>query len=109
MIDQVLTQIEDLSLRAVGGVAGMPETLDALARVEKMARDAGRTPAADVAGSLGRQASQAAQPDVERILAAGLENVRRALQGAPPPISIAQDPELIQDFVNEACEHLASI
>ncbi|HEV2198772.1 MAG TPA: chemotaxis protein CheA [Bryobacteraceae bacterium] len=109
MIDQVLAHIEDLALRVVVGVAGVPEALEALARIEKMARAAGRAPAGDVARSLAQQASHAATSDVERILTAGLENLRRTLQGAPLPVSLAQDPELIRDFVNEALEHLASV
>jgi len=109
MIDQVLAQIEDLSLRVVAGGADEPEMLEALARIENMAREAGRAPAADVALGLAQQASQAAKSDVEGILNAGLEDLRRALQSTPPPTSIAQDRELIRDFVNEAFEHLASV
>jgi two-component system, chemotaxis family, sensor kinase CheA len=109
MIDHALAQIEDLSLKvAVGGADG-PQTLEALARIEKMAREAGRAPTADMARGLAQQVSQAAKSDVEGILNAGLENLRRALQRTPPPTSIAQDRELLRDFVNEAFEHLASV
>src|SRR5208282_3326732 len=110
MIEQVLARIDDLSLKVVIGGADVGEALAALAFIEKVTRDAGRKPVADAARELARQASSAAKAEVEGILGAGLENLRRALQNAPPPAPpIAEDPELIHDFVNEAAEHLASI
>ncbi len=100
----------------VGG-ADAPETLQALAAIEKTASEAGRVPAADAAAELKARATGAArtsQEAFEQVITAGIENLRKALEKAEPAASlmsnaIAQDPELIGDFVNEAGEHLATI
>ena len=49
-------------------------------------------------------------------MTAGIENLRKALESAETPaepaqpaLALAQDPELMGDFVNEAGEHLATI
>ena len=56
--------------------------------------------------------------EFERVVTAGIENLRKALEKTEEPAqgaadamaySIAQDPELMGDFVNEAQEHLATI
>src|SRR5580692_10315342 len=109
VLAQILAQIEDLSLKLVVGGTSAPETLEALARIERMSRDAGRAPAAAAARELAQRASSADKSDLEQVLSAGIENLRRALGNTPAPSSIAQDPELIGDFVNEASEHLATI
>jgi two-component system chemotaxis sensor kinase CheA len=109
MIEQVLAQIDDLSLKVVVGGTSPPEVLEALAHIEKLSREAGRVSAADAARALAQQASGAGPAGIERILSVGLENLRRALQSASVPASLAQDPELIGDFVAEASEHLATI
>jgi two-component system chemotaxis sensor kinase CheA len=101
----------------VGG-GGALETLAILAAIEKAAREAGRTSAGDAAAELKARATGAAGTSVEefeRVVTAGIESLRRALESVSAPTAapvvnaIAQDPELIGDFVNEAREHLAII
>jgi two-component system, chemotaxis family, sensor kinase CheA len=117
-IEMVMSQLDELSVKMVVGGAGAPETLEVLAFIEKTTREAGRAPAADVARELRARATGAAktsQEAFEQVVTAGIENLRRALESAEVPVaeaiaySIAQDPELMGDFVNEAGEHLATI
>jgi two-component system chemotaxis sensor kinase CheA len=119
VVQDVTRQLDELSVRMVAGEADAPATLEALATIEKTAREAGRTPAADAARELKALATAAAKTspeELERVITAGIENLRRALESAtlpttPAPVvySLAQDPELIGDFINEAGEHLATI
>src|ERR1035437_3569546 len=124
VLQAVISQLDELSVRMVVGGADAPETLQVLAAIEKNAREAGRAPAADAARELQARATGAAktsQEEFERVVTAGIENLRRALESAEGPAkpsqpaaaamaySIAQDPELMGDFVNEAGEHLATI
>ncbi len=123
VIQAVIGQLDELSVRMVVGGADAPDTLRVLAAIEKTAREAGRAPAADAARELRARAAGAAKTspeEFEQVVTAGIENLRRALESAsalpeqPPPASavassIAQDPELMGDFVNEAGEHLATI
>jgi two-component system chemotaxis sensor kinase CheA len=124
VLQAVIGQLDELSVRMVVGGADAPETLQVLAAIEKNAREAGRAPAADAARELQARATGAAktsQEEFERVVTAGIENLRRALESAEGPAkpsqpaaaamaySIAQDPELMGDFVNEAGEHLATI
>jgi len=116
MVEDVIRQPDELSVRMVVGGADAPETLQFLAAIEKTAREAGRAPAADAAMELKARATGAARTspeEFERVVATGIENLRRALEAAPAPVAapnaIAQDLELIGDFVNEAGEHLATI
>ena len=116
MVEDVIRQLDELSVRMVVGGADAPETLQLLAAIEKTAREAGREPAADAAMELKARAKGAAKTspeEFERVITNGIENLRRALQPAPAaaaaPNAIAQDLELIGDFVNEAGEHLATI
>jgi two-component system chemotaxis sensor kinase CheA len=122
MVDEVIRQLDELSVRMVVGGADAPETFEALARIEKTARAAGREQAADAAMELKARAKGAArtsQEKFEEVVTAGIENLRRALESAAAPQTtsskltapnaLAEDPELIGDFVNEAGEHLATI
>src|SRR5580704_3037981 len=116
MVEDVIRQLDELSVRMVVGGADAPETLQLLAAIEKTAREAGREPAADAAMELKARAKGAAKTspeEFERVITNGIENLRRALEPPPPaaakPNAIAQDLELIGDFVNEAGEHLATI
>src|ERR1700730_15119071 len=116
MVEDVIRQLDALSVHMVVGDAGAPETLQLLAAIEKNARDAGRIPAADAAMELKARATGAASSSPEKfeaIVTAGIENLRLALEDAQKPLAsstaIAQDLELIGDFVNEAREHLATI
>ncbi len=116
MVEDVVRQLDELSVRMVVGGADAPETLQLLASIEKTAREAGRAPAADAAMELKARATGAAKTsheEFEKVVTKGIENLRKALEAAPAPAAtsnaIAQDLELIGDFVNEAGEHLATI
>jgi two-component system chemotaxis sensor kinase CheA len=114
MVEDVIRQLDELSVRMVVGGADAPETLQLLAAIEKTARKADRAPAADAAMELKARAADAARTspeEFERVVTRGIENLRKAMDSrrVAAPNSIAQDPELIGDFVNEAGEHLAII
>ncbi len=117
MVEDVLRQLDELSVRMVVGGADQPETLQLIAAIEIAARAAGRVPAADAAAELKARATGVARtmPDkFEQVVTTGIDNLRRALEAAarpeaPPVNMLAQDLELIGDFVNEAGEHLAII
>jgi len=120
MVEEVIRQLDELTMLMVVGAAGATETLELLAGIEKSAREAGCAPAADAAAELKNRATGAARttPEkLEQIVTLGIENLRWALAGSPvesqafaaPDSAIAQDVELIGDFVNEAGEHLAMI
>jgi two-component system chemotaxis sensor kinase CheA len=118
MLEDIIRELDELSVRMVIGGTDVPETLQALATIEKDARALGRAPAADAAAELKALATGAARtsPEAfERVITTGLENLRKALESsgtetaAPAHNALAQDPELIGDFVNEAGEHLATI
>ena len=156
MIEQVLTQIDELNRRVVAG-ASVPEMLQCLSEIEALSRAAGRAPAGDFASDLAKRTQRADDDKLERIVRVGLELLRDVLNEPPHgedtneeedeqawsepagasataqtkceatttaatqtpvqtaekapvmPASIAQDPELIGDFINEASEHLATI
>ena len=115
MVEEVLRQLDELSVRMVVGGADQPETLQLIAAIEIAAREAGRVPAADAAAELKARATGALKrtPDkFEQVVTSGIDNLRRALEAAAQPEAapvnkLAQDLELIGDFVNEAGEHLA--
>ncbi len=116
MVEDVIRQLDELSVRMVVGGADAPDTMQLLAAIERTAREAGRAPAADAAMELKARATGAARTspeEFERVITNGIENLRRALEPRPAaaaaPNAIAQDLELIGDFVNEAGEHLATI
>ena len=107
-------QLDQLSLKAMAGGASAAELIEGLRAIEASARQAGAAGAAQLARELASRAS-AAGVEAEQVVASGLENLRRAIEAAgagvepAAPQSIAQDPELIGDFVNEAREHLETI
>jgi two-component system chemotaxis sensor kinase CheA len=115
MVEDVIRQLDELSVRMVVGEADVPETLQLLAAIEKTSREAGSVRAADAAMELKARATGSARtaPEkFEQVITNGIDNLRRALEAAPAvaaPSAIAQDQELIGDFVNEAREHLATI
>jgi two-component system, chemotaxis family, sensor kinase CheA len=117
-------RIDDLSTRlllnepASEALGGGPETfLAALAELSRQAGDAGYVEAARIAGEL------SAGPPVVAQLQDGLARLQQALVDAgsgpvpalPAPerlqasYSLAQDPELVADFILESREHLSSI
>jgi two-component system chemotaxis sensor kinase CheA len=117
MVEDVIRQLDELSVKMVVGGADAPETLQVLAAIEKTAREAGRDAAADYAQELKARATGATRTsheEFERVVTAGIENLRKALESAesktaPAANTMAEDPELIGDFINEAGEHLATI
>ncbi|HTB15903.1 MAG TPA: chemotaxis protein CheA [Bryobacteraceae bacterium] len=117
MVEDVIRQLDELSVQMVVGGAGVPETLQLLAAIEKTAREAGRESAADAALEWKARATGAAKTSPEKfeqVVIGGIEKLRRALEAAGQPQAapvnvLAQDLELIGDFVNEAGEHLATI
>ena len=117
-------RIDDLSTRLLIEEAdpeasgGSPETfLAALAELGRQAGDAGYVEAARIAGEV------SAGPPVVAQLQEGLARLQQALadgasDAAPAPpaserpqatYSLAQDPELVADFILESREHLTSI
>src|SRR5208283_712593 len=117
-------RIDDLSTRLLigdtcpGTSGGGPETfLAALAELGRQAGDAGYVEASRIAGEL------SAGPPVVAQLQEGLARLQQALSdgasdAAPAPpaserpqatYSLAQDPELVADFILESREHLTSI
>jgi len=112
MVEQLLARLDELGAKAVLTGAGAPETLRVLSKLEEEARNAGRDDAARSVEDLARAVISASDAEKDRLMKAGLENLRRLLESsgkAAAPSPIAQDPELIRDFVNEADEHLAEV
>lgn len=110
--------LDDLAIRLMlGGSDRLPEQAAALARIARQACDAGYGEAARIAGEL------SAGPPVVAQLQEGLARLQQALADAgsgpvpepPAPVqaqaitSLAQDPELVADFILESREHLTSI
>jgi two-component system chemotaxis sensor kinase CheA len=118
-VTAVIAQLDEFTMTLVCGETDAAEALQVLATIEKKTREAGRVKAADLALELKAQATGAAKTsheEFERVVTAGIENLRKALdsagsepKAAPAIKAIAQDPELIGDFINEAGEHLATI
>jgi two-component system chemotaxis sensor kinase CheA len=123
MIEQALQQLDALSMKLVAGVTGPRDAIDALAAIERLARNAGQPAAADtakeMAAEMARKSPAETSQQLEATLSKGLENLRRTLENPPVsksapassgmPAAITQDPELIGDFINESRDHLSSI
>ena len=117
LIDELAVQLvmrqPDAPVRALAGV-----WVPRLAEVVESARAQGAIEAAESAGSLIALLTAAQTPEAGGLseqLQAGLAQLERAARegGAPKtaanPPSIAQDPELLSDFILESGEHLANI
>jgi two-component system, chemotaxis family, sensor kinase CheA len=111
-------QIEDLALRVVVGqpdeASDAAAWLGELKDIQECAARLSAVPVAEAASAMA--ATLAAQGSSAALLQEGLANLQRALEygGAPAPAaqpapSLAQDPELLQDFIMESREHLAAI
>ncbi len=109
-IDDLSTRllIEEPGLEALGG--GPAPYLAALAEIGRQAAEAGYGEAARIAGEL------AAGPPAVAQIQGGLVRLQQALSDAaaaaspaPPANSLAQDPELVADFILESREHLTTI
>ncbi len=125
MAPRLRERIDDLSTRLLIGDgnagatgAGAESVLAALAELGREAGEAGYAEASRIAAEL--SAGGSAPGDLQR----GLARLQQALSGsarpaaeetppvvqpAPAPFSLAQDPELVADFVLESREHLTSI
>jgi two-component system chemotaxis sensor kinase CheA len=116
--------IDDLAVQLVmrqpdSPIRAMAEVwVPRLAGVVESARAAGAIEAAESAGSLIALLTATQTPEAGGLseqLQAGLAQLERAVReaGAPKtagnPPSIAQDPELLSDFILESGEHLANI
>ncbi|MBI4874101.1 MAG: chemotaxis protein CheW [Acidobacteria bacterium] len=117
--------LDDLATRLIlSGGDRLPELAAALARIGRQAREAGYGEAARIAGEL--SASLDADPNgqpAQGWLQDGLARLQQTLADAgsgsapePPAAerpaaisSLAQDPELLADFILESREHLTSI
>lgn len=121
----LLQRVDEIAAQVILGIGGeAAEIPAALAALAGSAREAGYGEAAEIAASLhSRAEGQADAASRERVLVEGLARLQAVLRtpprpaepepvpaSAPAPINpIAQDPELIGDFIMESREHLASI
>jgi two-component system chemotaxis sensor kinase CheA len=113
---ELVQQIEALALRLMVGQPGEdgdPSTwLPALEKLQDCAARLNSQPVADAAAAL-RGAIADRGPDTV-VLQEGIANLQRALEAQDsgsrePAPSLAQDPELLLDFIVESREHLAAI
>ncbi len=110
-LDQLATR-----LMVDGADAGIAAQM---AQLSELARARGCSELARIAADLGAGAQGV--PESENKWRTGIARLQEALDreagvpgkaaesGVPPPASLAQDPELVRDFVVEAREHLGSI
>lgn len=124
ILPRLREQIDDLSTRLLLRDTGPEATskssddvLDALAELSRHADDAGYPEAARIAVELAAGSPPPGQLQeglarLQQALSAGAEGAsepKTASRPAPAASSLAQDPELVADFVLESREHLASI
>jgi len=114
-------QIEDLALQSVlgdaGGAGQTPDTwLAALQAIQSLAFRAGAAELADIALATVKslQSAEPGSGETAARLQDGIARLQRALEETDRPTvatpdSLAQDPELLSDFVLEAREHLVSL
>lgn len=116
-------EIEQLALRVVlregEGDATSPQDpawLPALEGIRQQAVKSGATSVAEIARNISESLARQG-PDATRELTEGIAHLQQAMQALEkeqsqqerPERSIAQDPELLSDFVLESREHLANI
>ncbi len=108
--------IEELALRLVVGEPegenGAAEWLPALEKIRELAQREQASGVSAALASLLDNLRETASP--EATLQAGIEILQKALDAPAVPVetgdhSLAQDPELISDFIVESREHLANI
>jgi two-component system, chemotaxis family, sensor kinase CheA len=107
-------QVEDLALRLVLAGADSRENVDnwveAIKAIHNGAVCEGATEAADAATILIATIQTCGTTDPTRILQDGISRLQHALGvHQPAEASLAQDPELLCDFILETREHLASL
>jgi two-component system, chemotaxis family, sensor kinase CheA len=107
-------KVEDLALRLVlAGADTAPDAdtwTEALEAIHSSAMREGAGDAAAAARSLLAAIQACGTSDPAPLLQDGLSRLQQTLEiHAPEELSVAQDPELLSDFVLEAKEHLASL
>lgn len=109
---QLKQTVESLALELVlQSNAGAEDWVQKLEQLALRARQTGAETAARTALELADAARRLhAQPEARACLEQGLARLQQALEaGGQAPPSIAQDPELMADFIVEAREHLSAI
>jgi len=115
--------VDDLAMQLILGGSGddrLPELAATLAQIGRQSGEAGYGEAARVARELSASLSADLAGPVAAQLQEGLARLQQALSGSglepepatarPPAIaSLAQDPELVADFILESREHLTTI
>jgi two-component system chemotaxis sensor kinase CheA len=115
-------QIEDLALQSILGEAGgagdqgAEKWLAAFASIQSKALHAGAAELAEIARAAMESLARAepGSPEAAARLQDGIALLQRSLEAADQPKaagadSLAEDPELLSDFVLEAREHLTSL
>ncbi len=107
-------RVEDLALRLVLAGTDSRENVDnwieAIGAIHNGAVCEGATEAADAATALIATIQEGGATDPARILQDGISRLQQALGvHQPAEASLAQDPELLSDFILETREHLASL
>ncbi len=114
LVAEATRQLDALATEMVLGSRGVPEWIEALGRLAEQVRLAGLSDAAQEATGLnpgGAEFAARAQVGLERV-AELLEKAGKAANNPVPAAkgkSLADDPELVADFIVELREHLASI
>ncbi len=105
-------QVERLAVEVLTGSPAAGELRDAFDQIRSLAQRAGFAQTAAQALALIENLAAAHSPEA---VSAGLARLQQVLDSelkpakASAPVALAQDPELLADFVTEAREHLATI
>src|SRR5215469_1196381 len=107
-------QVEDLALRLVlagsGSEADVNAWTQALETIQSGAIREGAVEAAEAARNLIGAIQTCGTTDPAPLLQEGFSRLQQALEAThPPEASLAQDPELLSDFILESREHLANV
>ncbi len=109
--ERLRQEVEDLALKVVLGEGGAAAVAESLAAIGELARQAGCEPVARIASEAGQTLAGGGEAEFQGVL----ERLRQALEGDGAPAGpttasvLAQDPELVTDFVVESREHLVTI
>ncbi len=109
--------VETLAMQVVMGeeaVSSPEAAARSLVQIEQLARDAGDEQLAQMAAGIAGAVSQSSGPPFADTLAEGLQHLQEALGRKPDNESskgnsLADDPELVSDFILESREHLTTI
>jgi two-component system, chemotaxis family, sensor kinase CheA len=118
-VAEVTRQLETLAMQVVLGAETLDAHLALLQGIHQRAVEAGLADVGQVSSNLLLAVRGRTEPEeVARILSEGVMRLQEAVAGAgsapqaasPPQFnSLAQDPELVADFIQESREHLTSI